>query len=274
MRQRIYTIIALIISFLAIVLSQFRPIYNIFDKPVIKTKYASNIKINHYYGFLNISEYVNFQNTGKTSGNIEKMYLFMRKKDDPSFSQILEGKYFIFAALNPFSKDYLYPLIDINIRDNEILDYNIQFSGTIPRKNYELIEEIRQLTYEQINVADKEGKFNSQISDKLFNIISDLTERNLSIFTLGEYYILFVCVQKNPLPEIISAYSFTLYEYDITRLKQITNEYKNGNEFGNLLSNSPLTKGFDVPISLIEDSSLIDVLYNDFKERVQNELLK
>lgn len=88
------SLMSIVIAGLAVALSQFPPIYTFFQKEVIEIGNNPEIYITHSFGNIGITKRTTIKNVGSASGEINKLGLYIAKKDDVTNGMFFPARYF------------------------------------------------------------------------------------------------------------------------------------------------------------------------------------
>ena len=129
-KLNIYKLSALL-SILAILLSQFPPIYSFFQKPKIEIRSDLNqIAIFHNFGKLRMQNWIQLKNDGWASESITDIYLYLEKKDSSMIYKILRAENEIDLEATENLTKYI-PVFDIYLLPGTYLFTQIGFSELI-----------------------------------------------------------------------------------------------------------------------------------------------
>jgi hypothetical protein len=225
-------IISLIISIIAIIATQFRPIfYNIFDKSVIGISVdIENLNIKHDFGRLVFVQCMQVKNTGKAEGTISKIHYYIEKVGDKNFHQTLKVQNYLYDLNDdPTGSFSTYPIFDIHLYYGGYFNGKITAYKSLNKEEQNQHSKLRNEISSSIKRQKELSILKPQISDTLETAVINLIDKNLSGFTIGEYNLLIVAYDKDEQPITPTRYySFTVFETDIDKMKEITNEYKFG----------------------------------------------
>lgn len=227
-------IIAISLSLVAIILTQtqFRPIYTLFDKPKIEIIVDVNhLWISHAFGRLIMEQYIKIKNVGKADETVKRITYYIKKSNSKSNSEF-EGLYHVQSAFN-FNEPnqngigYIqYPLFEIFMPFETSFEYPVMIYENKSIEIQKMEDKLRNEIYSEIKINHYYGL---QISDTLENKVFNEINNGLKGFSSGEYYLLIIPFDnegKPILPEIF--YNFIVFESDIERLNEISEEYKTG----------------------------------------------
>ncbi|AJR08640.1 hypothetical protein C9J03_22245 [Photobacterium gaetbulicola] len=252
---------SMIIAFLALILSQFKPIYQYFESAEIELKLASHIQIGQSLGNLILMPFFQIKNSGSSHGYVRDIGFYIENTDLPNIQKKIPVQQYYLkpTTISAGQIPTRLPMGDISVATGEGWEAYIEiFDQPSP-----LI--LQEFSVIQAAVATELlPKNKTKISDELYGKISSIVSRNMSWFKEGKYRVLFVLREDpNDKPIIKQAYSFTVTTQDIELLNEVTNRFR----YGEFIVNPPKTQnGFFSRLSLIHDSKDIDELYRRYLE--------
>ena len=272
---RIFT---LILSVLAIVLSQIRPIYQLFEKPEIETTVdIESLGITHYFGYLIFEQLLQIKNSGKASGIVSGIDYYIEKiyrdedniSNDKKFRKICKVQTYRYG--DNFSSQY--PILDLFFDYGSIFNNPVVVYETLEKSKQDECKNLKKEIFNSIkNQHDKDYLSEERpfkyyvISDTLENKVKKLIDENLNGFTYGEYNLLVVTYNKNKQLMIPTKYyTFVIQKTDIDKLDEITNDYKFG---GNNINyyNTDKEVGFYTRLTMNTDKIIINRLVENLKK--------
>ena len=229
--DRIAIAASIVLSFFAIfVQPQFR-ISTLWDKPEIETTLASEIWLDHRYGKLNLGGFIQIKNIGKAKESISKVYIYLQKSDNNKsrrFEKLLklQGAYDLYALNAKPGSAFVLPILGILLYPDEHY-YNMVVSyETLEGDERKAIDEMENAIYEDIKTQVNSGIEYPIINDNLKQKVESFINENIKDFTVGDYSLLVIPFDKNNNPIMPNRYYvFTVFERDILKLQEITDDY-------------------------------------------------
>ncbi len=258
-------VLSFIIAVIALILSQLRPLYEYIEKPKFNVSLSPQLHVTHYLGNVNLSPFIQIRNSGKASGTIKRIELYVENKDNPNYRIKLPAySYFLQPTSTATGQvPTQIPIGQITLDSNKSWQYFLSCFFPFSKKEQAtasgLLNEVNTQIQEQLVPDDLILKY---IDDDLFNRIASFTKDRLNKFDIGEYYLLLmVWSDGNNNPEIKKLFTFTVFSSDIDRMNEITELYKSG---AGLIYTAPNRLGFMAKISEINDKNLLTKVVNNF----------
>ena len=273
MNEKKISAISLIAAVVAVVLSQFRPLYTYLDKPKLTSTVAPMLQIYHQWGFISVTPFLQFKNSGNASGTISRIELLLEKKDDPRFHLRLQAlSYFLKPSTVSTGQIVTsVPFADIQLGPGETWEAYVTLGLIPPKAEQVKIADFKLQIYQQIQATLAKRPFTpfdsapKKIDERLFGRVRGLVDRNMSGFGVGEYNLLLVF--EDDLSKVLfitKCYNISVYEADMKFLSEITNQYKMGAGVY-FPSQSQLAQGFYTPLIEISDETVKSKMQENFK---------
>lgn len=255
-----------VLSIIAIILSQFRPLYSYLEKPNIQIRSdVGGFFVYHDLGTLKIQNWIQVKNEAySTSETIKDIFLFLEKKDSSNFRTILKAQHQLDYFQVIENRPRFIPVFDIYILPGQGLFGEFIFSEIIKVQNQKYQNNLKNEIYQDIyNKTNFQS--NPVISPELQEKVDNLCSESLKFITEGEYRYLFVLVNdKGKILKPEKYYEFRIFKSDIDALEEMTKEYsKGGNGIYYHIKNK--NNGFSTSAIELYNSHIIDEMLKDFK---------
>ena len=270
------SLISLVASLLAIVLSQFHPLYTFIDKPKLAGSVNPEFTVAHYLGNLNLTLYLHLTNTGRATGTVSRVETFLEKADNTGYRKRMPvQQYFTLpTALNygesptqfPFGPRDLVPdgRWESYVVASELFSKDLQNqANAIVRKTQESITAISALA---VKPAGTGPYVPTSVDSDTYAEITRFVHKNLGGFGLGEYNLLVLFWdEKSEKPFSVQCYAFSVFEGDVEALENITREYKTG---GGLIYpfRDPNSTVFGSTLRPVKDDRTIERMLKDYEQ--------
>lgn len=222
--------ITIFFSFLGILLSQLPPLPTYFMKPNMELSIdMNNLSCLHDLGSLIFNDWIQIKNTGKSSGIITCIDLYLEKVDNPNYRKLLRASSIQKEyRVDIYNREIVEPVFDIYIKEGSTYYGRINFTEIVDTKcalvKGRLYKEIYQQIYEQQN--SDSVVYITTLTQKC---VDSITNESLQHISEGDYR--FIIVMKDENEEIVmpeTSYHFTMYRSDIETLKEQTKNYYTG----------------------------------------------
>jgi len=236
-----WTFWAVVISSIALILSQLPPVLFWFKRERIKLETYSRIYIDHKIGNPSIQMYLDIINVGGRLARIDKIVIDI-SRDSVRVKRLLAQTY----LQNQSDKDAVL-FNGINLRINEQWSHIINFSDFITRDNEKklrlAIAEIREEINKKLAIPDNKGK----VVEAEKNFVAPFIDihNETFIWKPGDYRIDIIIETRNRKANLEESFRFTLFESDSKELENLKEKYKTGD---GVFWDSSNTKGLIVPI--------------------------
>jgi hypothetical protein len=214
-----------VVSLLAIVLSQLPPIYLLLRPRRLEVEVHSRVQLAHRVGNPNVGLVVGLTNSGGRSLRIRSFQLELSRDDKPLM---------ILPAQNYFetpSSTSSVLLVPFSLKPGENWSHSVNFLNYFDRQNEryyrkhlsDLNADIRQKL-----AARPKGTEEMVVADP--NVVAPFIElfNKLFVWQTGEYVIALSVTTEPGSASYSKKYRFTLYESDTDDLKKQTDDYKYG----------------------------------------------
>lgn len=264
MWHRIETVTAVVVSVLALVLSQLPPLHTYFSKPGIAISLPSRPVISHRFGHLYAYCFVQAFNQGNAAGRIQNMRLYITKKDSGGTKQVLTA-----TSIRDYSnareriRPLDLPLGEVTVQPGQNWQAEVIFTPAMSTKDEEEVARFEDEIFSQIRLS---GKPNI-IDRDLYKEISEYSRAHLTSVTTGEYYLLLVATEAGPRKDHLLLYSFSIYDFDLRELGRITEKYRVG--YGVTSFNDVYNLGFQAKIEPINDYTTIERVHKRCEAVIQ-----
>lgn len=261
--------LSLLIATIAVLLSQFPPVYQWFYAPELEIKVGQSFSIipNPYYG-LSVSKYYSVTNIGEEYGRIKSIYLFIADMEENILYETRAQSYR--ANMVPqFGEVQWEEFTEVSLRPGENWSHLVAFFSRLKNSQFDDIREIQNEIEEErenweyemekkgYDIDDFDPKMPEfQISNELAGELKAAIIEKIKWLDEGKYKLYEVSFTGNE-PKVVG-YSFTIHEYHITR-------------FGRSLDT--LSSAFDIsrflPHVIFELELDSDIVPKSIKERVK-----
>ena len=265
-------IITLVLSILAIVLSQIRPIYQFFEDPEIETTVnIEDLRVRHYFGHLVFEQLLQVKNTGKADGIVSQIDYYIEKvhrEGEVNRDKKFRNTYKVQTQRYGENFSSTYPILDISLNYGSLFDSPVIVYETLEQSQQDECRDLWNKIYSSIekqeNEDEDEENYPYAISDTLENKVVKLIDNNLNGFTYGDYKLLVVAYDKHKQPITPTKYyTFKVLPGDIDKLKKITNDYKFGRN--GIYYPTKGEFGFSTKLTVYTDKSEIEQLMTNLK---------
>lgn len=208
------------IAIIAIILSQFRPLYQYFETANLDCFIPEDfIFVDHYYGMPYFQAFVQMKNTGKITGTVSKFVVYITREDKNIKPITIKPTSYIVQPERQGDRAKVMPFGEITLSPGQIWENVVIIRNSLPREaEYIKREIVRQ---------NKDG--NKVLYSKFLKIIKE----NYKVYQEGKYYIIATFWEPNKRkPTVIKGYQFTLNKKDIEYLRktveqpELRKEYK------------------------------------------------
>ncbi|MDP2024708.1 hypothetical protein [Sulfuriferula sp.] len=238
-----WTFWAVVVSFVAIVLSQLPPVLLWFRPRRLDVEVHSRIQITHKVGNPNVGMYVSIRNTGGRELRIRSLRLELTRDSKPLLT---------LAAQNYFetpSSQSSVLFVPFSLKPSESWGHGVNFLNLFDRATEKLYRES-----ESALGTDIRAKLQARPEDDKRAVIAapELVEPFLELFEKlfswqpGEYVVELIVEAEAVSASYSKKYRFTLYESDAAELKSHTEDYRFG---GGLSYSIDKHVGVFVPLS-------------------------
>ena len=266
-KKQLIPILALAVSAIALVFSQFRPLYTYFAHPKISVVLSNTIGIQQNWGYLSLSQYMQIKNSGTAEGEVTHIEYFIAGKDNANYKIILPAQTYYLKPTTFRTGDIVtqVPMGTTAVDQGTIWDSFVLFYRPFLKadqaKVAQLSLDIRRDIDRQISTIGNGGGL-KYVNDSLFTEIQKTVNSNLGKFDRGEYYLLAMFwTDENKRPAIIKCYSLSVFDTDILTLNMITEGYHSG---AGVYYPGPPSVGFNTPLIEVKDPSTITDLYESY----------
>lgn len=265
--KNFFSIAALSVSVLAVILSQFRPLYEYFDKAELEVIIETPLHISHDWGNLFLTQFIQIENSGKASGSIKKSVIYLEKNGSKEFKKVIPGQYYISETLtaSSYQMPNKKPFRNISIRPGGIWESRVAFYQRLKKDKRDKITRFSNKISGQLKSIFDIPLVISEIGDTLYQDISHFMEYNLNGFNPGEYYLIFIFWDddsKDPIK--IKGYSFFVSQSDIEILKKKIEVYKIGE---GIVKPKTQHLGFEPNLIEITDHKTLNTLLKNFNKQ-------
>jgi hypothetical protein len=254
------SIVALMISLAAILLSQLHPLYTYLDRPKLAAG-VSAVQVFHTFGNLTLYAYLQLRNEGRATGTFTRVEAMVESVADSSFRRHLPVQTYmpVPTTLSVGQIPVQVPWAAVTLLPDASWNYYALLYA-IPSKDQqargsELLQEARAQIQAQWTLNPNfQGPRN--VDDALFTKATEFTKENLSGFSAGEYY-LFVLFydEATSEPRIVKCYSFSVFEPDMKTFSLITEQFRTLTQG---------VQGFPVGLRPMTDPGVLAKLRKDF----------
>jgi hypothetical protein len=240
---------ALVVSAIAVFLSQIPPLHELLEKPELRFAVTPNVEIGHTLGHVTFTRYVTLSNTGKKAGTVVRTQMFVARLGSGDFQTVYPAASVSLQAPQFFANagSVAVPWHPITIAANQ--DWSSYVSYTQPwtvdeeRASGALVQEA---AHELPQSAQEALQSHAQISVDTFTKLNQLVNHNLLGFGTGRYGILtYFWDAKSPTAKIDKCDIIEVSDLHMQTLQDNVSRYRSG--FGLVYSN-----GGPIPTSLVD----------------------
>jgi hypothetical protein len=224
-------ILALAASMLAIVLSQFHPLYTYLDRPRIAAG-VSAAQFTHIFGSPQLYLFVQLRNEGRAAGTITRLDAYLQSADDDHLRLKMPSQsYFTIPTTTvvgqgpppvPWAAVTLTPDLTWN---NFVWLYN-EPSDADRQKVAAFAQRAQQ------EMLSRATPSQGRISDALFSDIKTFVDHNLLPVRPGKYDLLLLVYDEKSRPLVTKGFSFVLTQQDMNTLSLTTEQYRSASPPG------------------------------------------
>jgi hypothetical protein len=253
-------------SLVAIILSQFHPLYTYLDKPRLAAE-LSRLEFYQAWGKIGVGAFVELSNDGRAAGRISRIDVFIEREHDALHSIKLEVQnyYPIPPNISIGSVATQVPWSPVTLAPDGNWDYWVNCYATPNDTDMALIDELTAETQRQIAIpagAPVAGAAPRVIDDALFQRISTFANTNLAGFSGGAYFaVVEFWTEKPEASLMLKAYSFSVPSSYERLFSTGIAQFKYGT---GILFPSQLPQGPVVSLVPVSDQITIDALKKDF----------
>jgi hypothetical protein len=238
-----WTFWAVIVSFVAIILSQLPPVLLWFRPRHLDVEVHSSIQVTHKVGNPNVGMYVSVRNTGGRELRIRSLKLGLTRDNNPLLTLVGQNYFETPSSLSAVL------LVPFTLKPNECWGHRVNFWNQFDRATERLYRES-----ESALIADIRAKLQSKPENDKDIVIAEpeLVVSFLNLFEKmflwlpGEYVVELIVDAQVASASCSKKFRFTLYESDTAELKSHTADYKAG---GGISYNVDKHAGLSVPLS-------------------------
>jgi hypothetical protein len=225
---------ALIVSIIAVLFSQIRPLHELFDKPDLGLAVSPAIESGHTLGHLELSRYLTFSNTGHRAGTVVRTELFIMRLDADGFEKILPAAFVAsqppqFFA-NPGSVRVPWHPVTI-AADGDSPSY-VTYSQPWPQSDKSASGALLNQAFSELNKVngDKGLAGGGQITDETFKALESFVDKSLAGFGTGEFGVLtYFWGKESAEPKIDKCDVINISDSEMNGLHDsIINKYRTG----------------------------------------------
>ncbi|MDG3414718.1 hypothetical protein P5E37_28090 [Vibrio parahaemolyticus] len=222
--------ISLSIALAALILSQFKPLYQYFKSPAIEIESNSNVLVGHFLGELFLHPHLKVVNLGDETGQIEKMKVVIASEDLVSYKKefLITGYYSNADTIGIDSQPTTQPFTGLVLRPDESFSrYFIAGNDDIDSKERFFVSNLHNKLINEIGQYDPYSVYKEEyISDELYEEIRIFSQDKLNGFVPGNYYYLLMVWEGNLEPSKYILFSFNLSEEDFEILNRLIERYR------------------------------------------------
>lgn len=233
-----HNFLSLMVAVVAVLLSQFPPIYTLFYSPEIEIGEASTVYSYHKFGLVNFVKKVSINNDGNEWTRIKKVGVLIIDSNGKVVAS-LPAKSFQ-TGNDSFGKAIWGMVGELALEPHKNWNKLVTFHENLNEKEYmslfftklKIDEEIKD--WEDMMkekgyslLEPKEGDPDFKLSDDLFVNVKSICETKLNWFKPGKYkFVEYVCYGKaNEIKYDYVAYGFEINDIHITEFIRIINEH-------------------------------------------------
>ena len=220
-----WTFWAVVVSLLALLLSQLPPIHLLLRPRRLEVEVHSRIQITHHVGNPNIALFVSIGNTGGRELRVRKLQLDL-SRDGKSLGSFPAQNYFETA-----SSQSSVLFIPFSLKPGEQWAHSVNFLNFFDRQTEKLYREKQSaLNADIAKKIQARPQGNQEIVVAEQALVAPFLElfNKLFVWDPGEYVVLLSVDAEPGSASYTKKYRFTLYESDTAELKKHTDDYKYG----------------------------------------------
>lgn len=215
-----HDLLSLLVAAIAVLLSQFPPVYEWFYAPEIeiKSEQAFGIVPNLYSG-IQIAKHYSVTNVGEKTGRVKSLYLFIVDQDGTLLQEV-RAQSFRLPIIDHLGQQPWEQFSELNLQPDTNWSHLVSFSHRIPNNEF---DEIR-LIMEEVNIEEELWEY--EMEDQGYNL--DNIEINLDAPTFKISPPLLTKLKnsiKNKVPWLKEGV-FNLYEVSMTGESPIIKSYQ------------------------------------------------
>lgn len=252
--NRIHGSVYLFISFAALILSQFPPIYEWFYDSKLNVSIQNRLSLSPdlRHGF-SLSKIYTVTNRGEKMGEINSINLIIAKNGNNTIQNLKVCKYM--RELGPFGQPIMADFSPIPLKPEDNWSHRVSFSGSVSVYDVDNVGEILQ------QIADEEadwrqnqkegGKTQEEIDSMNFQVPEDLQEQlkeylkdKLDWLSEG-YYTVYEISMTNEGPIVVS-YGLEIEKYHVYRFGQIVDNFIHYLEYDGINFGNNMTLDFEL----------------------------
>ncbi len=254
---------SVVISFIAIILSQLPPVRDLFRGTKINIKIPETFQLYHHLGNTNISIFIDIHNIGGRNVIIDKIQCIFVDVDHRY--QILPAHSYVSRdALDLNGNSLEYPISRIILRPEERWHETMRCFKFWSESDEELVN---QLMLDMRNDIESQPRIENKLIEAKTDIVNRVTNFFNSHFFLhkGNYHLLIVAFSEDNIPLEIKGYEFTLFENHLRALVSHVDDYKYG--FGILFPQRDPMKFLTIRLRNSSDQKYAKKLYNNILKK-------
>ncbi|GAA5218329.1 hypothetical protein ACFSJ3_15740 [Corallincola platygyrae] len=230
MKENIHNRISLGVAVMAVVLSQFPPIHKLFDDAELKIEVAQNLYATEQLGHVVLQPTVTIHNQGEVSGIIDRITLDLtRHSDEESMNFTVHSFYPPEAPLDPLAPPVALPFHSIHVKPNDSWTAMTIASKRLPnQEDMNLISELANKMKLEIGAFNPDQPDFHEVSQELFEEVSEISWKNLEFFTPGEYSVTLTARDSDGNSVHKSNYTFLIDDWHMDQFGRSIEKYRYG----------------------------------------------
>lgn len=260
--------LALVVSIVAVLLSQFKPLYTYLEKPEIDAFIGRNAAIYENWGHVQANFYIQLVNKGNAAGIVRKVEFFLNHKSS-GLQKLLKGQSYYLqpGAIGSNETVSQIPFSNISIEPKGVWSSFVNSFPDYPKSQEKKVAELTLRVEQDLNLKIIPSGRPVTINEGLFDEIVSFTRSNANGFVQGEYTLLaLVWIDQEKSPSLKKGFSFSIYESDIAKLRAKEREMRFG---GGIIYPIPNVKqhtvSFNAKMIEIKDQVRIGKLFKTYQ---------
>ena len=261
-RKDLVAWLSFLVAALALLLSQFKPLYTYFERAELIVELNENLYITHNMGVLYLTPTISYGNNGSKSGSFKDFDILI--KNDQGYAKVLEARYFSSpnGQYTYYSDIPRMPYNGATITEKHIYQAKFQYYEELDPEYRTKLQLLFARVGQELGPYNPSEPNRDSISEELFREIELLTQQGLEGLTATTYELLFVFWGEDPEEPIAKElFQMSLVEGNLIQLDAITRGYL----FGERISR-PDARGGGVATELspVEDSEKIEGVFQEY----------
>jgi len=264
--DRVLSIAALVVSGIAVALSQVHPLYTYLDKPKLGMSVTPTLQIYHVWGNLGLTPFIQVSNSGKAAGTMTRIEMLLERKGDSSFKYRLASQTYYLkpTSLAPGQIPTQVPFGPFTVAPDTSWESFVNFYRPFSKEQQDRIATLGSTMDAQLRDQFRPGDPTpKRIRPELHQDVVKFSETNLAGFGLGEYYLLVLAwADGQTKPIVAKCFSFSVFEADLRSMRGIIDRYQTGE---GILFPPSMRPGFEAMLRAVSDDALVRRMTEEFE---------